>query len=359
MAQADQPLRPGSAPDPFGEHPQRLWRKRATLLGGSFEFESSSRALLRLVEEAYAGLPRHRLSSVRPRYRIRLQLTSGDGSGDASAPPLPQFQGGVGLLTAVMDAANFAVICPAERTGLVAISGSMLRFPRQVRYELLEFAVFALAHRSQRFVSLHAGCVGWERRGLLLIGQSGAGKSVLSLYCALHGFDFLTEDATFVDAATLRATGVSNFLHVNPDALDFLDRSALSRIRKSPVIRRRSGVEKLEVDMRRLRVTLAPAPLALAGIVFLSAIPAGKRPLLRTIARREAIARLASSQAYATTQHNWRTFMARTSRLPALELLRPRHPVDAVDALRGLLIALPPERGSARPRSATNARRRP
>ena len=338
MAQADQRLRPESSPDPFGERPSRLYHDQARLLGGLFEFESSSRALLRLVKAAYAGLPRHRLPGRAPRFRIRLQLGRDDATDPSAMPPATLLQGGAGLLTVVMNAANFAVVCPAARAGLVAISRSMLRFPQQVRYELLEFAVFALAHRGQRLVSLHAACVGWRRRGLLLIGESGAGKSVLSLHCALHGLDFLTEDATFVEPEAMLATGVSNFLHVKADSLHFLDDAAtLSRIRRSPVIRRRSGVEKFEIDMRRFCRPPAQTPLTLGGVVFMSKAPAGGGSLLRTVQRREFLTRLESSQAYAATQPNWKAFVTRLSTLPALELRRGVHPRDGVDALRGLL----------------------
>jgi hypothetical protein len=312
---------------------------RAYVLGGSFEFESPSRALLRLVDDAYAGLPRHRLAGSTPRFKIRLQLTRGDDEGAASGPPPTRYHGGAGLLSVVMDPANFAVICPAERSGLVAISrASLRRFPRLVRYELLEFAVFALAHRGLGLVSLHAACVGWKRRGLLLIGASGAGKSTLSLHCAHHGLDFLTEDATFVDTATMLATGVSNFLHLKADALHFLDDDELTRrLGKSPTIRRRSGVEKLEIDMRRFGRPPAPRPLAVSAIVFLSKTSAGKGPLLRPVRRRELLERLESSQAYAASQRNWKPFLQRASSLPALELRRARHPVDGVDALRDQL----------------------
>ncbi|MCE3284387.1 MAG: serine kinase of the HPr protein regulates carbohydrate metabolism, partial [Steroidobacteraceae bacterium] len=289
MEQADQRLRPGSAPDPFGERPRHLHSARVYVLGGSFEFESSSRALLRLVAEAYAGLPRHRLTRSTPRFKIRLQVTRGDAEAGSAAAPPAHLHGGAGLLSVVMDAANFAVICPAERSGLVAISRtSLLRFPRLVRYELLEFAVFALAHRGLGLVSLHAGCVGWQRRGLLLIGESGAGKSTLALHGAHRGLDFLTEDATFVDTSTMLATGVSNFLHLKADALRYLDDDALTRrIGKSPIIRRRSGVEKLDLDMRRLGKPLAAKPVTVAGIAFLSMTPVGKGPLLRNVKRRE------------------------------------------------------------------------
>ena len=340
MAKTDRKLRPGSAPDPFGERPKRLYRERALLLGGSFEFESSSRALLRLVEDAYGGLPRHRLPGEMPRFRIRLHLTPGDGVNSAAEPPPTQLQGGAGLLTVVMDAANFAVISPAERTGLVAISSSMLRFSPQVRYELLEFAVFALAHRGQGLVSLHAACVGWKQRGLLLIGESGAGKSVLSLHCALRGLDFLTEDATFVVPETMLATGVSNFLHVKEDSLHFLhDAAMVSRISKIAC----HSPSKRRGKIRDRHAAPAPPPGTEAPD------PLGHRVRVQGAGRQQAhccapsaggTSSTDSSRARPTprTSRNWKTFVKGASTLPALELRRGRHPADGVDALRGLLI---------------------
>ena len=338
MAEAKHSLRPDSAADPFGEHAARLEHRRASLLGASFEFESASPALLGLVDEAYAGLPRHRLPGVTPRFRVRLQLTQAPRGAAQSEPPAPQYHGGAGLLAAVMDAANFALLCPDDRSALVAISGAALRrTPRLVRYELLEFAVYALAHRGLRLVSLHAACVGLGPRGLLLIGESGAGKSVLSLHAALRGLDFLTEDSTFVDARSLQATGISSFLHLRPDALRWLDDgSRAAHIGGSPTIRRRSGVEKLEVDMRRIRPP-ARAPVTLAGVVLLSRQLAGRGPLLRAVARRALLARLEASQAYAAQQAGWDAFVQRAASLPAFELRRAAHPADGVDALRELL----------------------
>src|ERR1700688_3666976 len=64
--------------DPFGERSPTLTRKPMQLLGGRFRFDSNSPELLRLVDSAYAGLPRHWLSAEAPELRVRLLLTSSD-----------------------------------------------------------------------------------------------------------------------------------------------------------------------------------------------------------------------------------------------------------------------------------------
>ncbi len=103
-----------------------------------------------------------------------------------------------------------------------------MRFPYHIRYELIEFAVFTLAARVQRLVSLHAACVGTGGKGVLLMGPSGAGKSTVALQCLLNGFDFLSEDSVFVAPRSMKATGIANFLHTRADSLRWLGRSARS-----------------------------------------------------------------------------------------------------------------------------------
>src|SRR3546814_14776308 len=74
------------------------------------------------------------------------------------------------------------------------------------------------------------------------------------------------------------ATGVANFLHVRADALDGIEDVAARRwIARSPVIPRRSGVEKFEVDLRRAPrpVRLAEAPLRPVGPAVLSGRESG------------------------------------------------------------------------------------
>ena len=64
-----------------------------------------------------------------------------------------------------------------------ASEAAVARFGESVaaRYEMLEFAVFTLASRVQGVVPLHAACIGRRGRGLLLMGDSGAGKSTAAL----------------------------------------------------------------------------------------------------------------------------------------------------------------------------------
>ena len=225
----------------------------------------------------------------------------------------------------------------ARRGALVAVSAAHLKFAYHVRYELLEFAVYLLAARTQALVPLHAACVGHEGRGALLLGASGAGKSTFMVESLAQGLEFLAEDSVLVQPRSLRATGVANFLHLRADSLRFVTSAALTRhIRNSPVIRRRSGARKFELDLRRPGLRLARAPQQLRALVFLSAAPARGR-LLRPLTPRAARTRLIAGQPYAASQAGWQEFLVRAMQLPSFELRRAAHPRVAVDAVAQLL----------------------
>ena len=329
--------------DPFRERLPAQLSRSVHLLGARFRFESNSRELLRLALSAFERLPRHQLSDTVPQMCVRLLLKDEEPAragarGKRSAPPPLAMFSGAGLLGGAADPSNLVVISPREHSALVVLSPRMLRFPYHTRYELIEFAVYTLAARAQGLLPLHAACVGRNGRGVLLMGESGAGKSTVALQCLLNGLDFLAEDSLFVEPRALLATAVSNFIHVRHDSLRWVERAADAAVlRKSPVIRRRSGVRKFEVDLRSGKFHLAPAPLRIDAVVFLSAHMAGRRPLLTHL--RPAIVRrgLTSAQAYAAGLPQWPVFLRNVARVPAFELRRGQHPREAVDALSELL----------------------
>jgi hypothetical protein len=325
--------------DPFAERIPLPKRRVVQLLGGQFRFESNSRSLLRLVDSAFARLPRHRLAGVAPRLTVRLWLkSSGRPHLKRHEPPPLEMFSGAGFLGGATQSSNFVVLSPKERTALVVVSPQMAAFPYHTRYELIEFAVFTLAARAQGLVSLHAACVGRGGRGVLLMGPSGAGKSTVALQALLQGFDFVAEDSVFMTPETLLATGVANFLHVRADSLRWIERDRDARaIRTSPVIRRRSGVRKFEVDLRRGHYRLAPAPLEISALVFLSPSDAAGGPLLRPLTKSSLLRRFAREQRYAVNQPEWAVFSERIAGVDAFELRRGRHPLEAVEALGSLV----------------------
>jgi hypothetical protein len=326
--------------DPFGEHASLRFGYRRQLLGADVKFRSNSRALLRLVEHAYAHLPKHRLGASVPQLRITLLLDKQPARAARGGLPGPfQLLHGSALLAASSGGADYVFLAPQANAALIVVSERTLGFAELARYELIEFAVFTLATRSQRLVPLHAACVALQGRGLLLMGDSGAGKSTLSLQCLLQGLEFLSEDSVFVDARTLRASGIANFLHVRADSLRWVaDARVAAAIRRSPVIRRRSGQRKFEWDLRRTQFPLAATSVQITGVVFLSAKRAmAGTQLLQPISRTGLRARLACLQPYASRSPEWPAFLANAARTRCIELRRGKHPAESAAALHALL----------------------
>jgi hypothetical protein len=323
--------------DPFGERafPQK---KRLRLLGADFEFETDSQELMRLVESAYDSLPRHRLAADPPRLRVRLVATPEAPNRKHSEPPPLVMYSGAGFLGGATGASDFVTLSAEQGSAVVGVSVAQRRFPYHTRYELIEFAVFTLAARAQGLVPLHGACVSQKGRGVLLVGESGTGKTTAALHCLLDGLDFVSEDSVFVAPEMLLATGVANFLHIRSDALGWVgDAAAAKAIRASPVIRRRSGVRKFEVDLRQGGYRLAAAAPQLRAVVFLSKQAAAGQPLLTTLPARKIAARLAELQPYARGRPEWGVFAQSASHLEAFELRRGAHPRETVAALREVL----------------------
>jgi hypothetical protein len=323
------------SPDPFGEQQRCRYALRFALLGATVRFESDSAAALRLVRHAYARLPPQRFAGPAPSLTVRLIVTPDAAVAGRAPPPLLPL-GAPGVLAGVTRGSGLVSVAPGARSALIVVPRSLLGFPYHLRYELIEFAVYLLAGRCQGLVALHAACVGVGRAGALVLGASGTGKSTLALASLAAGLTFLAEDSVLVSPRTLTATGVANFLHVRPDSLRFLAAAALARrLRKAPVIRRRSGVRKLEIDLRNGGFRLASAPLPVRALVFMSAVPASAGSPVTPLTAADAAARLRRGQRYAAGQPGWDQFLAAARRVPAFELRRlpPPAQVRALEAL--------------------------
>lgn len=328
----------GPPPDPFGEHRRLAFRRSVQLLGGCFEFESNSLRLLRLAHSAYQGLPRHQLMGSSQRLKLSLVVTPPHRSTASEEPPPVVGLAADGIICGAFEGAGFVALSPQQRSGLLIVPHDLLRHRYHIRYELLEFAVYVLAARAQRLVPLHAGCLGRADEGILLVGQSGCGKSTLVLQGLLRGLELLAEDSVLVEPRQLLATGIASFVHLRDDALRFLSNSERrALLRHSSRIRRRSGVRKLEIDVRSTGHRLARPPLRIRAVVFLSKRAAKTAQLLVPLGRGLTLRRLEASQRYAAHQAGWATFLQNIGHLPCYELRRGAHPRDAIAVLERLL----------------------
>jgi hypothetical protein len=324
--------------DPFGERAGRDRRWRCRLLGADFVFATDDAAAERLVREAFEGLPRFRLAPRAPTMQVRIVVRQRRAVRSRGSPPPPRFTAGAGIITANIDADNYAVLAPRQRSALLVWSSDMLRHRYHLRYELLEFAVITLAVRSMGLVPLHAACVARSGRGILLIGTTGSGKSTLSMQGAAAGLDLVAEDSLFVEPDRLRAAALPNYLYVRTGSpRRLLPAGIAGHLKRATLIRRRSGVRKRALDLRRTGLSIAGRAPRIVAMVLLTARSARAGRLLVRRSSARVLARLGASQAYAASRPEWPRFARRIARLPCFELRRGAHPAEAIEVLKALL----------------------
>jgi len=325
--------------NPFGERETTLIRRRVNVLGGICIVESANQTLMRLALHAFAGLPNHRLTKDPMRLRIHLTLSSSRSEPSQSAAPrAPLLSSGAGFLCAVVDSGNFAIIDPQSSRALISVTPDMLKFSYFIRRELIEMSFLTLSSRAQKLVPLHAACLGKQTKGLLLMGPSGAGKSTLTLHGFAKGMVVLSEDSTFVEPRTMKITGTPNFLYVRADGANTLEDDKLRRqIERSPIITRRSGVQKYALDLRKATGRIARTPLTLVGTVFLSRRRASRANALTRLDNDDFLERLNREQAYAIQQSNWPVFKRKVVSKPCYELRQVVRPQESIDLLESIL----------------------
>jgi hypothetical protein len=89
--------------------------------------------------------------------------------------------------------------------------------------------LLGIASASIRVTPLHCACVVKDGSGLLLAGESGAGKSTSALSLSLSGFSYLSDDCTYLSRTNtgIRAWGLPTPVKLLPDAVSYFSEVAL------------------------------------------------------------------------------------------------------------------------------------
>lgn len=127
-----------------------------------------------------------------PEIRIQVGVLPADSP---HAFPVPVWRSRENLISSVADAQNFSICDVSQGFGFCWLSDRTVANHAYLRYHFLEAAALSLV-TAKYLTPIHGACVAWRGRGVLLCGDSGAGKSSLSFACARSGWDFLSDDAT-------------------------------------------------------------------------------------------------------------------------------------------------------------------
>jgi hypothetical protein len=127
---------------------------------------------------------------------------------ETECPPLPQYRFFDDTMVMTADASNYCIVSFNGGTRMV-VTTATLRHPAYFSQVFLDAAV-ACQIGSRYTTGIHSGCVALDGRGILLCGDSGAGKTSLSWGCARAGWDFVADDTSHMLHGETRRIVIGN-----------------------------------------------------------------------------------------------------------------------------------------------------
>jgi hypothetical protein len=181
-------------------------------------------------------------------------------------PPAPGCRGRRHLMTRIADQDNFYVADLAQGYSLMWVTSAAIAHTSYFRYHFLESA--ALCHIANRYSApVHGACVERDGRGVLLCGDSGAGKSSLAFACARAGWTYITDDASFVLHAQQdrRVVGNCHTIRFRPSAAELF-----REVEGRPITPRAVGKPSIELDTAGIAGMTTASSAQIDYVVFLN-----------------------------------------------------------------------------------------
>jgi len=247
-------------------------------MGYALRIATNSERVLSTAARIWSRYPR---LSREPAVRLNIAVAADE----LSPPPPPLFRGRGHLFSIVANRSNFATADLRDGSGFACFTDNISR--DYLHYHFLEpLAYVLIAARYLTFA--HAACVALRGRGILLCGDSGAGKTCLAFECARKGWTFLSGDAT----AIVRGRDDHRILG-RPFEIRFREsaRRLFPELERYPRAIRPNGKDDIEIDPRDLHLRVALKGTA-SYVVFLERSPHSIRASVEAFPRNDALSRL-------------------------------------------------------------------
>jgi len=177
------------------EAPKLSLRRMFYPLGFPTEVRTNSEEVLLQAGELWSKFDK-RFDTEPIRIDVHVVDTPSDKSME-SIPLPPEHRFLPPLLVAVVDQNNYSISNFDLAVTQITISRATERHSNYLQYFFLNGA--PMCHIATRYATpVHAGCVSLNGHGVLLCGDSGAGKSSLSYACARAGWTYTTDDSALV-----------------------------------------------------------------------------------------------------------------------------------------------------------------
>lgn len=186
--------------------------------------------------------------------------------GAPSCPPPPVLRDNDHLVTLVADQDNCAVCDTRAGFAAVWLTPAAVADRPYLRHHFLDAVGFLLV--DLRYLApVHGACVVRNGRGVLLCGESGAGKSSLAYACARHGWTYVSDDASYLIRGRKDHVVIGT-----PHRIRFRDDAGelFHELRDRPVFLRGNGKMTIEVPTAELGGVATAREATVHSIVFLN-----------------------------------------------------------------------------------------
>ncbi len=238
-------------------------------LGLAVEIATNSAAVLEAAEENWKSFEPVFNA---PPVQLRIAVLNGHAS---ECPPPPTCRGQRNLVMFVASPHDFAVCDLTTGFASCWLSASTVENGAYLRYHFLD-AMALLLIEALNLTPIHAACVAFQGRGLLLCGDSGAGKSSLSFACARQGWTFVSDDASF-----LVRGGKHNVVVGDPAHLHFRESATelFAELKSHSLAPRINGEIAIELTTANMPQVLTAPQSPIALLVFLNRQTSGPASL--------------------------------------------------------------------------------
>jgi hypothetical protein len=186
--------------------------KKLCFAGAACDLHTNSSELMSALEFLSISGGAHCLS------QFSMQVVVDESSCEAAGQP--HFRGLHHVVTASFGFSNLFVFDILRRTVSASVSGMVARDDRFWKEKLIPITLGVLG-AAMGLVPVHCACLELDGDGLLIAGRSGAGKSTLSVALSETGFNYVSDDWTYISQrhdGTV-AHGTSAPVKLLPDAV--------------------------------------------------------------------------------------------------------------------------------------------
>jgi hypothetical protein len=179
----------------FSRHPlevPELWLREVFYPHGfPMELRTNSAGILSQASELWSMFEQR--FDTKP-IRVDVHVEEGE---DLECPPTPGCRIMHPLVINLANVENLSIANLDQAITQIKLTRAAEKHRSYVKYFFLSAA--PLAHIATRYTTpVHAACVALGGRGMLLCGDSGAGKSSLAFACARAGWTYTTDDSSYL-----------------------------------------------------------------------------------------------------------------------------------------------------------------